>query len=124
MEISAESARLRDFDPQRSEEGLTLNCDLLEDLRDSTHFKVAKYQEKVSKYCNSKTKKKDFALNDLVLRESAVSMPSRLNKLSTPWEGPYRVIKVIRPGTYCLALLDGSPLQNTWNAIHLRKFHP
>lgn len=115
---------LRVFDPKKSEDGLRLNCDLLEEVRDSTHLKIAKYQDKVSKYCNSKSKKQGFSLNDLVLRESAISIPSKLNKLSPPWEGPYRVIKVIKPGTYRLAHLDGSPLQNTWNAIHLRKYYP
>lgn len=124
VEISVGSARTENFDPQESEIGLRLNGDLLEELRDSTQLKVAKYQEKVTSYCNSKTKKKRFSLNDLVLRETAVSMQSKLNKLSPPWEGPYKVIKVIKPRTYRLAHLDGSPIQNSWNAIHLRKYYP
>ncbi|KAK2998129.1 hypothetical protein RJ639_025190 [Escallonia herrerae] len=32
------------------------------------------------------------------------------------WEGPYRVIKVLKPGTYTLGTLSGEPIPRTWNA--------
>lgn len=124
VEISINSLRVKHFDPKASEEGLRLNCDLLEKLLDSTKFKVAKYQEKVVKYYNSKVKTREFTLNDLVLRDSAASMPPRLSKLSPPWEGPYKITKVVKSGTYLLAYLDGSPVPNAWNAAHLKKFYP
>lgn len=119
VEISIGSSRIQDFNIKSSEEGLRLNNDLLEETRDSTLLKMAKYQQKVSNYCNTKSKKKGFSLNDLVLRESSASMPSKLNKMSPPWEGPYKTAKVLRPGTYRLAHLDCSPVQNAWNASHL-----
>ncbi|GFZ06481.1 hypothetical protein Acr_18g0006510 [Actinidia rufa] len=38
-------------------------------------------------------------------------------------EGPYKVIKVSRPGTYWLEDLDGKALSHPWNAEHLKKYY-
>ena len=46
------------------------------------------------------------------------------HKLSPPWEGPYTVTKVIRPGTYRLEANNGNVLTNTWNIEQLRRFSP
>ena len=45
-------------------------------------------------------------------------------KLSPPWEGPYMVTEVIRPGTYRLEDGNGNVLTNTWNNEQLRRFPP
>ena len=95
----------------------------MEELRDTAQLRVAQYQQKVAQYYNSKLKPRHFQENDLVLREAAASMPLKTSKLSAPWEGPYKVSKVIRPGTYRLTHLDGSSIPNAWNAIHLKKFY-
>lgn len=94
-EIGSKSLRIEKFDPKSSEEGLHVNNDLLEELRDSAQSKVAKYQEKVVELYNTKIKPRGFEVNDLVLREAAESMPSKLSKMSPPWEGPCKVTKVI-----------------------------
>jgi hypothetical protein len=44
--------------------------------------------------------------------------------LTPKWEGPYRVVRVSRPGTVRLETEDGIQLQNSWNIEHLRKFYP
>ena len=46
------------------------------------------------------------------------------NKLTPKWEGPYRVIRVIRPSAVRLETEDGIPVSNSWNIEHLRKFYP
>jgi hypothetical protein len=46
------------------------------------------------------------------------------HKLSPPWEGPYVVVKVLKPGTYKLANEDGEELTNAWNIQQLRHFYP
>ncbi|GFZ18321.1 hypothetical protein Acr_27g0000600 [Actinidia rufa] len=38
-------------------------------------------------------------------------------------EGPYKVIKVSRPGTYWLEDLNGKALLHPWNAEHLKKYY-
>jgi hypothetical protein len=45
------------------------------------------------------------------------------HKLSTPWEGPYVVVKVLKPYTYKLAKEDGEELTNAWNIQQLRCFY-
>jgi hypothetical protein len=46
------------------------------------------------------------------------------HKLSPPWEGPYNIAEVIRPGTYKLKDSDGNILTNSWNIEQLRHFLP
>jgi hypothetical protein len=46
------------------------------------------------------------------------------HKLSPSWEGPYVVVKVLKPGTYKLANEDGEKLTNAWNIQQLRRFYP
>ena len=44
------------------------------------------------------------------------------HKLSLPWEGPYNIAEVIRPGTYKLKDSDSNILTNSWNIEQLRRF--
>jgi hypothetical protein len=46
------------------------------------------------------------------------------HKLSTPWEGPYIIAQIMRPGAYRLKNSDDNLLTNTWNIENLRKFYP
>jgi hypothetical protein len=46
------------------------------------------------------------------------------HKLSPPWEGPYVVVEVLKPGTYKLANEQGAVLTNAWNIQQLRHFYP
>jgi transposase InsO family protein len=46
------------------------------------------------------------------------------HKLSPPWEGPYVVVKVLKPGMYKLANEDGEELTSAWNIQQLRRFYP
>ena len=46
------------------------------------------------------------------------------HKLTPPWEGPYVVAEVLKPGTYKLADEKGAILTNAWNIEQLRRFYP
>jgi hypothetical protein len=37
------------------------------------------------------------------------------HKLTLPWEGPYIVAEVLRPGTYKIATMKGEVFTNAWN---------
>jgi len=37
-----------------------------------------------------------------------------MHKLSPPWEGPYVIAQILRPGTYQLKDSDGNILTNAW----------
>src|SRR3954470_24916233 len=45
-------------------------------------------------------------------------------EVTRKWEGPYRVKRVARPGAVCLETEDTTPMSNSWNVGHLRKFRP
>ena len=45
-------------------------------------------------------------------------------KLSPPWEGPYVIAVVLRPGAYKLKTIDGGVFINAWNIEQLRRFYP
>jgi hypothetical protein len=72
----------------------------------------ARYQQALRRYQARKIRRRDFNEGDLVLR------------LSPQWEGPYVVVKVLKPGTYKLANEDGEELTNAWNIQQLRRFYP
>jgi hypothetical protein len=46
------------------------------------------------------------------------------HKLTPPWEGPFIVAEVLKPGTYKLANEKGEVFTNAWNIEHLRRFYP
>jgi len=45
------------------------------------------------------------------------------HKLSPPWEGPYVITKVLRPGAYKLKTIDVKVFTNAWNIEQLRRFY-
>ena len=63
-----------------------------------------------------------FNIGDLVLR--LVLSNKDHHKLSLPWEGPYIVAEVLRPGAYKLKTIDGKIFTNAWNIEQLRRFYP
>ncbi|XP_074346907.1 uncharacterized protein LOC141703937 [Apium graveolens] len=123
IEISLISPRVEVFDPSLTLEGLRFHNDLLEEIREDSRFRMIAQQEKTAKYFNKKVKNKRFRVGDLVLRDSAASQPTVSGKLKPTWEGPYRVLKVVSAGTYELSHLDGQPIKNAWNGIHLKKLY-
>jgi hypothetical protein len=64
---------------------------------------------------------KELQVDDLVLRW--MLNWEDMNKLSTCWEGPFRVTQVCRPGCVRLATEKGEPVPCPWNIEHLHKFY-
>ena len=122
MDINLDTPRVEFFDVGMSEEGLHIDNDLVEEVKEAAQFRTTLYQQKTASYFNKKVKPRQFQVNDLVLRESASSMPLITGKLKALWEGPYKISKVIRPGTYELQTMDNVPVKNSWNAFHLKKY--
>ena len=108
---------------EKNEFGLKANVDLLEEEREAAHKRNVRYQQQAAQYYDSGIRKRSFQVGDLVLRELATSMPTKQGKLMLNWEGPYTMTEVIRPGTYKLAELNGTPIKNTWHAARLRRFY-
>jgi hypothetical protein len=82
----------------------------------------ARYQQSLRRYQAQKIRHRNFSEGDLVLR---LRQDNRgRHKLSPPWEGPYVVVEVLKPGTYKLANEKGQVLNNAWKIQQLHRFYP
>jgi hypothetical protein len=71
----------------------------------------------ISSLCDATTlegvRPRDFQVGDLVLR---LRQDARgRHKLTPPWEGPFIIAKILKPGTYKLANDQGEVYNNAWN---------
>ena len=123
----------KQFSPRNSYTG-HLECSLMMSLRKSSCAKMtrrsedrlraavrgARYQQALRRYHSRKAHARSLEEGDLVLRR--VQSAKNSNKLTPKWEGPYRVIRVTRPGVVRLENEDAVPVSNSWNIEH--KFYP
>ena len=84
--------------------------DQLEEARDVALLRLAKYQQAMRRYHHHRIRGRTFNVGDLVLRW--VQSTKGRHKLSPPWEGPFVVAEVLRPGTYKLQTTDGQVFTN------------
>ncbi|GFZ19883.1 hypothetical protein Acr_28g0005880 [Actinidia rufa] len=99
VEIGMPSFRISNFDKESNEAELRLNLDLLEEKRENAELHQMAYKCQVAKYYNLRVRHRSFLSSDLVLRK--VTLPTKepnAGKLGPTWEGPYKVVKVSRPG--------------------------
>ena len=74
--------------------------DLLEEKRELTKLRITSYQQQTTHYYNSKVKVKQFQLRYLVLRKVLqTTQEVGTGALGPNWEGPYKIVKVLQPGT-------------------------
>ena len=85
-------------------------------------MRAACYQQALRRYHSRKVHARGFEEGDLVLRR--VQSAKNSNKLTLKWEGPYRVMRVTRPGADRLETEDVVLVSNSWNIEHLLKFYP
>ena len=91
----------------------------------SPHLPGWRHKNKRSKRdINKNFKEKVFQEGDCVLR-CMFQNTQELNaeKLSTKWEGPYKIFKVVGKGAYKLQTLDDEDIPRSWNATHLKMYY-
>jgi transposase InsO family protein len=116
------SPRVRSYDEDTNQRAREDSLDQLDEACLVALMHSARYQQSLRRYQARKVRRWDFSEGDLVLR---LRQDNRgRHKLSPPWEGPYVVVKVLKPGTYKLANEDGEELTNAWNIQQLRRFYP
>jgi hypothetical protein len=74
-----------------------------------------RYQQSLRRYHARGVRSRDLQV-DLVprLRQDARGR----HKLTPPWEGPFVIVKVLKPETYKLANSQGEVYSNAWNIRH------
>jgi transposase InsO family protein len=116
------SPRVRGYDEGANQRAREDSQDQLDEARIVALMHSARYQQALRRYQARKIRRRDFNEGDLVLR---LRQDNRgRHKLSPPWEGPYVVVKVLKPVTYKLANEDGEELTNAWNIQQLCRFYP
>ncbi|RZR73971.1 hypothetical protein BHM03_00030315 [Ensete ventricosum] len=94
-EVVFPTLRIQTHDEEVSNQQLRENLDLLEEKRADAHLRTLAYKRAVAKLYNCR------------------------GKLAPNWEGPYRVVDVVREGTYTLATAEGRVLPRTWHISNL-----
>ena len=122
-EVELPSYRVKNFTEQENGVALLENLDFLEEKRDQAFIRLAAQKQLVAKYYNTRFPPCSFLPGDLVLRRvfQNTQEPS-VGSFGPNWEGPYKVIRVVRRGVYELEDLGGKLLSHSWNAEHLKKY--
>ena len=121
-ELEYGSPRVKAYNEIQSEQARQDAIDQLDEVRDITLLRSAKYQQTLHRYHDRRIQPRAFHVSDLVLRR--IQTNKSKHKLSPPWEGPYVVAEVLRPGAYHLKDADGNIFSNAWNIEQLRRFYP
>ena len=122
-EVKLLSYRVENFIEQDNGVALLENLDFLEEKRDHSLIQSATQKQLVAKYYNVKVRPRSFLPGDLVLRRVfRNTQEHEIGSFGPNWEGPYKVVRVVRTCVYELEDLGGKPLSHLWNAEHLRKY--
>jgi hypothetical protein len=109
------------YDEVAQDERRVDDVNFLEEIRCRAAMRSARYQQGLRRYHSRSVRSWKLEEGDLVLRR--IRSAEGTNKLTPKWEGPYRVVRVSRPGAVRLETEDGVPVANSWNIEHLQKYH-
>jgi hypothetical protein len=104
------SPRTRAYSDQSHQASREDSLDQLEEARDKALLHSARYQQSLRRYHARGVRPRDLQVGDLVLRLRQDAR--RRHKLTPPWEGPFVIAKVLKPGTYKLANSQGEVYDN------------
>jgi hypothetical protein len=121
-DINYDSPRVRASTEEGNQVVLEDAIDQLDEARDVALLRSAKYQHVLRHYHERNVHPREFHVGDLVLRR--VQGSKDMHKLSPPWERPFIIHEVLRPGTYKIQYGYGRVITNAWNIEHLRPFYP
>jgi hypothetical protein len=103
VEIRCPSHQVVHYTTTSNEQGLRINLNFLEESRITTAIRNEVYRLKTIRYHNLKVNNKMFKYGDLVLRKlEATNNKEGKGKLALKWDGPFRIIRVIKANTYHL----------------------
>jgi hypothetical protein len=96
-DIDYGSPRVWAYTKEGNQVALEDTIDQLDEARDVALLRSAKYQQALRLYHERNMHPREFHVGNLVLRR--VQGSKDRHKLSPPWEGPYIINDVLRPGT-------------------------
>lgn len=99
--------------------------EMLDEKRQTTLTHLQAYQNCLHRSYNKKVKGRHFEVGDLVLKanpKNAQSTDIIKSKFEPNWVGPFIVTAAYGSGAYQLATLEGEPLSDPINSMHLCKY--
>jgi hypothetical protein len=120
-DVMWDSPAIEQYDEGIYEDNRRVDIDGLEEARCATLVQLARYLKGIRRYHDRNVKERSFNVGDLVLR--LIQNTKGLHKLSSPWDGPFTVTRVTRPGSYRLQTLEGEDISNSWNVDQLCRFY-
>ena len=85
---------------------------------------MAAQKQLVAMYYNFRVRPQSFLSGDLVLRKVFLNTQEPgVGAFGPNWEGPFKVIRIVRLGVYDLKDLGAKPFGHPWNAEHLEKYY-
>ncbi|GJS31753.1 reverse transcriptase domain-containing protein [Tanacetum coccineum] len=97
--IGMPTYRTIQFNEALNEEEMWLNLDLIQERRETTAIREAKYKKKVEQYYNKRVRPVSFKVGDFVYQKNEASRVENQGKLGPNWEGPYRVVEAYHNGS-------------------------
>jgi hypothetical protein len=120
-DIDYDIPRVRAYIEEGNRVVLEYAIDQLDEARDVALVRSAKYQQALRRYHERNVRPREFHVGDLVLQW--VQGNKERHKLSPPWDGPFIIHEMLRPGTYKIQYEDGRVVTNAWNIEHLCLFY-
>jgi len=121
-DIAFGAPRIQNYDGNEAESTRRTDIDSAEEHYLTASLQHARYEKQLRRYHDRNVQERDFNIGNLVLRR--IQSTTGTHKLSSPWEGPFIISRVVVAGTYCLRRQDGTDVSNPWNIEHLRHFYP
>ena len=109
-ELKHRSPRVLAYDENMQKEQRIDDINLLEESRCRASLRSARYQQGLRRYHSRHVRSWELQPGDLVLRK--MQKMEGTNKMSTKWEGPYRVTHTLKPGAVYLEDEKGRPEGN------------
>ncbi|XP_073133656.1 uncharacterized protein [Henckelia pumila] len=119
--IGEQSWQVKQYTSSGNDQALRISLDLVDELRDEASIRAERYRVCMTKAYNDRVKPRSFQVGDLVLRKSDIL--KSVGKLDPKWKGPYKVIEIVKMGTYRLQHSDGRILFRPWNVANLKKVY-
>jgi transposase InsO family protein len=121
-DLEYDSLRTKAYDDQSNQTSREDSLDQLEEARDVAVLHSARYQQSLRCYHARRVRSQGFQVGDLILRLRQDARER--HKLTPPWEGPFIIAKILKPGTCKLANDQGEVYNNAWNIQQLHRFYP
>ena len=103
VEEGIPSPRMTFYEFDKNKEEKPVNLDLLPETRGNNLLQVIRYKQRVTRHFNRRVKPRPVHLGDWVVRKVEATGLSHLKgKSGANWDGPYKVTKVLKPGTFRL----------------------